>query len=74
MAYKVLIQRTRIIEESFDVKFDDFNVRKTAPLNEIKFTMENDIHIQFGPLNIIEVNYDTPEMARRSEVLLSPSA
>lgn len=45
VAYIVLIWITSILEEIFDMKFDDFYVWKTAPLNETKFIMEIDIPI-----------------------------
>lgn len=58
------------------MKFDYFYVGKTTPLNETKFTMENDIPIKSGPLNIIEVNNETlidpPKTTRLFEVLISP--
>ena len=59
VAQRVLIQRTRIIEEIFDMKFNDFDVQKTTSLNETKFIMANNIPTQSGPLNIIDVNYNT---------------
>lgn len=58
--YRGLIRRTRVIEENFYVKFDDFY-----------------IPIQYGPLIIVEVNYDThidpSENARLYKILLSPA-
>lgn len=60
------------------MKFNDFYVRKTAPHNEIFIIIENDIPIQFRPLNIVEVNYDTLfdplETAILSKILVSPFA
>lgn len=60
------------------MKLDDFYVQKTTPLNETNFIVENDIPIESGPLNIVDVNYETifdpPEIARLSEFLTSPFA
>lgn len=60
------------------MKFGDFYVWKTIPLNETKFVMEKHIPITSGPLKIIEINYDTlfdpPKTARLYKILVSPSA
>lgn len=60
------------------MKFDDFYVRKTTPLNEPKFMMENELPIGSRPVNIVEVDYETlfdpPKTTRLVEVLISPSA
>ncbi|CAH1432412.1 unnamed protein product [Lactuca virosa] len=78
VAYRVLIRRTRLIVESFDVKFDDYYVHNTAPSTETKAILESDIPASSGPLNIVEVNYDDlfdpVEITKLSEVLVSPEA
>ena len=78
VAYKVLIRRTRLIVESFNVKFDDCYVRNTDPTSETKAILESDIASSSDSLNIVELNYDDLfdpiETAQLSEVLVSPEA
>ena len=78
VAYRVLIRRTRLIVESFDVKFNDYYVRNTAPSRETKAILESDIPASSGPLNIVEVNYDNlfdpVDTAQLSEILVSSEA
>lgn len=78
VAYRVVIQRKRVIEERFDVKFGEFYVYKSSPSKETKFNMENDIPIHSRPLNIEEVNYvtlfDPPETSRVAEILVFTTA
>lgn len=78
VAYRVLIRRTRLIIESFDVKFDDYYVCNIAPWTENKEILKSDIPASSGPINIVEVNYDDlfdpVETAKLSEVLVSPEA
>ena len=78
VAYRVLIRRTRLIVEIFDVKFDDYYVLNTAPIEETKFTLENDIPPSLVVLNIVEVNYgvlfNPAETANLLEISVSPVA
>lgn len=78
VAYRVLIRRTRLIFESFDVKFGDYYIRNIAPSTETKSILESDIPASSGPLNLVEVNYDDlfdpVETARLSEILVSLEA
>ena len=78
VAYRVLIRRTRLIIESFDVKFDDYYVHNTAPSTETEAILECDVPESSGPLNIVEVNYDDLfdpiETTKLSKVLVSPEA
>ena len=78
VAYHVLIRKTRLIVESFDIKFDDYYVRNIASSQETKFMMENDIPPSSGPLNIVEVNYadlfDPTNIAHLSDILVFPVA
>ena len=77
VAYRVLIICTRLIIESFDVKFDDSYTCNTPLSTETTAIMESDIFASSGPLNLVEVNYDDlfdpVETAKLSEVLVSPA-
>lgn len=78
VAYRVLIRRTRLIIEIFDVKFDDSHIRDAPPSTETTAIMECDIPASSGPLNLVEVNYDDlfdpVETEKLSEDLVSPVA
>ena len=78
VAYRVLIRRTRLIIESFDVKFNDSHIRDAPPSTETTTIMDCDIHASSGPLNLVELNYDDlcdpVETTKLSEVLVSPAA
>ena len=55
MAYRVIVSRTRLIVESFDVKFDYYYVCNTTPSIETTSIMESDIPTSSGPFNIVEI-------------------
>ena len=59
VAYRVLNRRTRVIEESFDVSFDDFHIRKPVDNSTVTFILESDIPEGYGPVIITEVDYET---------------
>ncbi|KAL4570004.1 hypothetical protein LXL04_025653 [Taraxacum kok-saghyz] len=58
-AYRVLNRRTRVIEESFDISFDDFHIRKPTVSTSVTFILESDIPEGYGPVAIPEIDYDT---------------
>ncbi|KAI3503824.1 hypothetical protein L1887_32277 [Cichorium endivia] len=77
VAYRVLNRRTRVIEESFDVEFDDqYYWRKKN--QGIIYVMENDVPVGHRPIHTIEVDYDLLfdplEIAKDAEVIRSPEA
>ena len=78
VAYRVLIRRTRLIIESFDVKFDNYYILNTPPSTETTAIMESDIPASSGSPNLVEVNYDDlfdpVKTVKLSEVLVSPTA
>ncbi|KAI3523615.1 hypothetical protein L1887_01875 [Cichorium endivia] len=75
--YRALNRRTRVIEESFDIEFDDqYHWRKKN--QGILYVMENDIPVGHRPIHTVEVDYDLlfdpPETATNAEVIRSPEA
>ena len=71
-AYRVLNRRTRVIEESFDISFDDFHIRKPTNVTSVTFILESDIPEGYGPVALPEIDYDTlfgpTETALNSEI------
>ena len=59
VAYRVLNRRTRVIEESFDISFDDLKIRKPVDNSSVTFILESDIPEGYGPVVINEVDYDS---------------
>ncbi|KAI3510751.1 hypothetical protein L1887_17885 [Cichorium endivia] len=77
VAYRVLNKRTRVIEESFDIEFDDqYQWRKKN--QDILYVMENDVPVGHRPIHTVEIDYDLlfdpPETAKDAEVVHSPDA
>ncbi|KAI3505855.1 hypothetical protein L1887_28162 [Cichorium endivia] len=77
VAYRVLNKRTRVIEESFDIEFDDqYQWRKKN--QDILYVMENDVPVGHRPIHTVEIDYDllfdTSETAKEAEVIHSPDA
>ncbi|KAI3493168.1 hypothetical protein L1887_42158 [Cichorium endivia] len=77
VAYRVLNKRTRVIEESFDIEFDDqYQWRKKN--QDILYVMENDVPVGHRPIHTVEVDYDLlfdpSETAKEAEVVHSPDA
>ncbi|KAI3518357.1 hypothetical protein L1887_06990 [Cichorium endivia] len=73
----VLNRRTRVIEESFDIEFDDqYLCRKQA--QGILYVMEADIPVGHQPIQTIEIDYDLlfdpRETATHAEDIHSPEA
>ncbi|KAI3708761.1 hypothetical protein L2E82_38185 [Cichorium intybus] len=67
--------RTRDIEESFDIEFDDqYHWRKKN--QGILYVMENDVPVGHQPIHTVEIDYDLlfdpPEIATNAEVIHSP--
>ncbi|KAI3691359.1 hypothetical protein L2E82_49706 [Cichorium intybus] len=76
-AYRVLNKRTRVIEESFDIEFDDqYQWRKKN--QDILYVMENDIPVGHRPIHTVEIDYDllfdALVTAKDAEVIHSPDA
>ena len=75
VAYRVLNRRTRVIEESFDVTFDDHHLRHDQNKNNVTFILESDIPEGHGPVNMGVIDYDSLfgllETALDSETFLS---
>jgi len=59
VAYRVLNRRTRVIEESFDVTFDDHHLRHDQNNNYVTFILESDIPEGHGPVNMGVIDYDS---------------
>lgn len=59
VAYRVLNRRTRVVEESFDISFDDLRVRKPFDNSSVTFILESDIPEGYGQVKIAEIDYDT---------------
>ncbi|KAI3510673.1 hypothetical protein L1887_17805 [Cichorium endivia] len=77
VAYRVLNKRTRVIEESFDIEFDDqYQSRKKN--QDILYVMENDVPVGHRPIHTVEIDYDLlfdpSETAKEAEVIHSPDA
>ena len=60
-AYRVLKWRTRLLEESFDVTFDDNFVRNSGPTHITTQIMESDAPLPgcMNPQTILEVDFET---------------
>ena len=60
-AYRVLNRRTRVIEESFDVTFDDNFIQNSSPTHVITHIMESDAPTPGCPNSqtILEVDFET---------------
>ena len=75
IAYRVLNRRTRVIEESFDVTFDDYHLRHDQNKNGVIFILESDIPEGHGPINLGVIDEDSlfrlRETALDSEKFLS---
>ncbi|KAI3510739.1 hypothetical protein L1887_17872 [Cichorium endivia] len=77
VAYRVLNRRTRVIEESFDIEFDDqYHWRKKN--QGILYVMEYDFPLGHRPIHTVEIDYDLlfdpPEITTNAEVIHSPEA
>ncbi|KAI3691358.1 hypothetical protein L2E82_49702 [Cichorium intybus] len=75
VAYRVLNRRTHVIEESFDIEFDDqYLWRKQA--QGILYVMEANIPVGHQPIQTIEIDYDLlfdpRETATHAKVIHSP--
>ncbi|KAI3505836.1 hypothetical protein L1887_28123 [Cichorium endivia] len=77
VAYRVLNKRTRVIEESFDIEFDDQYQWKKKN-QDILYVMENDVPVGHRPIHTVEIDYDllfdTSETAKEAEVIHSRDA
>ncbi|KAI3510698.1 hypothetical protein L1887_17830 [Cichorium endivia] len=77
VAYRVLNRRTRVIEESFDIEFDDqYQWRKKN--QDILYVIENETPVGHRPMHTVEIDYDLlfdpMETAKDAEVIHSPVA
>ena len=56
-AYLVLNRRTWVVEESFDVTFDDYHLHHVQNKNNVTFILESDIPEGHGPINLGVIDY-----------------
>ena len=52
-------RRTRVIEESFDVTFDDYHLCHDQNNNNVTFIFESDIPEGHGPVNMGVIDYES---------------
>ena len=65
VAYRVLNRRTRVIEESFDVTFDDHHLRHDQNKNNVTFMLESDYNSLFG---LMETALDSETFLSRAPI------
>lgn len=76
ITYKVLNRRTCLIEENFDVTFNDLFFRNPSQIHTTSHIVESDIPYSIQPIQQVIVNIDfeslfgLPEIALDADVIL----